>query len=118
MTDEFETCLTAALAPAEREPDRPFVARVQAHIALDERLAAARHSVIRRLGLELVGLAAVAAALFWLSRAAPIADLVAESPAAALVALLSIFALVVAAVTAQPGQRVGFATRNRGTSTN
>ena len=105
MADEFESYLAAVLAPPERDPDRPFVSRVQAHIALDARLAAERRSVVRRLGHELLGLAAVAAALLWLGRAAPVADLAAESPALALLALLSIFGLMVGAVSVQPGQR-------------
>ena len=105
MADEFESYLAAALAPPERNPDRPFVARVQAHIALDARLAAERRSVVRRLGLELLGLAAVAAALLLLGRAAPVAELVAESPALALSALLSIFALLIGVLSVQPVQR-------------
>jgi len=113
MADEFESFLSARLAPGEGAPDRRFVSRVQAHIAVEDRLAADRRSVIRRLGLELLGLAAVAAALWWLGRAAPIADLAAESPAVALIALLSIFALVVAALSLQPGDRRPPARLNR-----
>ena len=105
MADEFDSYLATALAAPDRNPDRPFIARVQARIALDARLAAERRAVVRRLGLELLGLAAVAAALLLLGRAAPVAELVAESPAVALVALLSIFALLIAVLSVQPVQR-------------
>ena len=35
MADEFDAFLAVALAPEQREPDRAFVARVQAGIRLD-----------------------------------------------------------------------------------
>lgn len=103
MADQFESSLSDALAPPMRAPDRQFVARVQAQIALDARLGAERRSVLQRLSAELLGLATVTAALVWLGRAAPIADFAADSPELALSALLSIFSLVVAAVSFQPG---------------
>ena len=46
MADEFDAFLAVALAPEQREPDRAFVARVQAGIRLDEQLRAARRSMV------------------------------------------------------------------------
>lgn len=103
MADQFESYLPDAIAPPMRAPDRQFVARVQAQIVLDARLDAERRAVLHRLSVELLGLVTVTAALVWLGRAAPISDFVTESPELALSALLSIFSLVVAAVSFQPG---------------
>ncbi|HEX6604617.1 MAG TPA: hypothetical protein VF027_07035 [Sphingomicrobium sp.] len=95
MADEFDLMLGSALSPNGREPDRLFVARVQARVALDERLRAERRFAIRQLGIEVLALAAVAAALLWLMRAAPIASFFAGSPEIALTALLALFASLV-----------------------
>jgi anti-sigma factor RsiW len=95
MADEFDRILGEALAPDAREADRLFVARVQARVALDERLRAERRSAFRQLGMEVIALGAVAAALLWLMRAAPVAGFFAESPEIALTLLLSVFALLV-----------------------
>jgi hypothetical protein len=96
MADAFDRILSDALAPDEREADRRFVAQVQARIALDERFAAERRSGLRQLGVEVLGLAAIAGALVWLGRAAPVASFFAESPAVALAAVLAMFGLAVA----------------------
>ena len=44
MADEFERMLSEALAPEARDPDRLFVARVQAGIAIEQRFAAERRA--------------------------------------------------------------------------
>ncbi len=95
MTDDFDRFLEQALAPDERDADRLFVARVKARIALDQRLRAERRSIFRRLGVEMLALAAVALGLVSVGRAAPVAGFFAESPAGALAALLTAFALLV-----------------------
>ena len=95
MADQFDRMLAEALAPEAGGPDRLFVARVQARVALDERLRAERRSVLRQLGIEVAALAAVAGAILWLTRAAPVAGFFAESPEVGLTALLSAFALLV-----------------------
>src|SRR5215212_4385700 len=96
MADEFDHFLKSALAPSERLPDRRFVTRVQAAIALEERLAAQRSSLLRELARQLVALAAIAAGLWWIGRAPPVASLFAESPAVGLAILLAAFAFLVA----------------------
>ena len=101
MADEFDLYLAAALAPAERSPDRRFAERVAARIALEERLGAERRSVARELTAEVVAIAAVAAGLLWLGRAAPVAGFFAESPAAALTCLLTGFGLLVVLFSVQ-----------------
>ena len=95
MTDPFDRFLTDALAPDERDPDREFVARVQAHIRLEEYLRGHRHSALRRLAVESLGLLFVAAGLIWLGRAEPVAGFFADSPGLALAGLLSGFGLLV-----------------------
>lgn len=95
MTDPFDRFLAEALAPDERDPDREFVTRVQAHIRLEEYLRGQRRSALRRLGVESLGLLFVAAGLVWLGRAEPVANFFADSPAVALALLLVAFALLV-----------------------
>ena len=95
MTDPFDRFLAAALAPEERDPDREFVARVQAHVRLEEYLRGQRRSALRRLAVESLGLLFVAAGLIWLGRAAPVAGFFAESPGLALAGLLAGFGLLV-----------------------
>jgi hypothetical protein len=104
MADEFERFLGDALAPEPRQPDRMFVARVQARIALDERFRQRQRANFRELGMELVGLAAIAAALLWLGRAQPIANFAADSPGIALAAVLSAFALAVLLFSRSTGE--------------
>src|SRR5690242_601154 len=95
MADEFERFLASALAPGDRLPDRNFVARVQAAILLEERLKAQRWMLLRGLATQLVALAAVAVALWWIGRAALLADWFAESPAIGLAILLTGFGCLV-----------------------
>ena len=95
MADEFERYLAEALGPEPHEADRTFVQRVQTQIALDQRFRAERRAIVRQLGIQAAGVAAVAVGLLLLARAAPVADFFADSPAAALAGLLSAFALLV-----------------------
>jgi hypothetical protein len=95
VSDEFDRFLAAALAPQERESDRRFLARVQTAIVIEERLAAQRSSLMRDLALQLVAVAAIAAALWWLGRAAPVASWFGESPALGLAILMAMFACVI-----------------------
>jgi hypothetical protein len=95
MADDFDRFLAQALAPPERMPDRRFVAGVQARIALEERLAAERTALIRALAAQLAALLAVAAGLWVIGRAAPVARLVSASPSLALMVMLGAFACLV-----------------------
>lgn len=106
MSDPFDDFLSQALAPPRRDPDRVFVARVQARVLLDEALRAQQRGALHRLGLQLLALLAVAAAFLLLSRSPEIAAFVAESPAivmAALIALFSFFIGVFAGRTSSGG---------------
>ena len=94
MAEDFDAFIASALAPAQRDADRRFVARVQAHIVLEERLARERRAMIVRLGEQLLALCAVAVAVWLISRAAPVAEMFAKSPAAVLSVLLAGFAFV------------------------
>jgi hypothetical protein len=102
MDKDFDRFLDAALAPPERLPDRRFVAGVQTRIALDDRLARERAALIGALVKQLAALLAVAADLWMLGRAAPVASFGAQSPAVALLVLLGVFGCAVA-LFAQPG---------------
>jgi len=94
MADDFELYLAEALTPEEREPDRAFVRRVQAQLALDQRFRTERQAILRQLGVQAAGIGAVAGGLLWLARAAPVAAFVADSPAVALAGMLTSFALL------------------------
>ena len=95
MTDEFDDFLARTLGPAEREPDRAFVARVQSQIRLDEQLRAERRNMLSMLSIQVIGIAAIAAAVFWLLQSPQIASFAAESPAILLATLLAAFSFVV-----------------------
>jgi len=90
-------------------PDRNFVARVQAAILLEEQLAAQRWSLMRSLVAQLIALAAVAIALWWIGRAAPLADWFAESPSFGLAILLTGFACLVGLFSPRSGSETGLA---------
>lgn len=96
MADEFDRFLQQALAPAERDEDHSFVARVQAAIALEERFRIGRKVALRRFALELVALAAVTAALLWAGRAPAVAGWVDESPWLAALVLMIGFGTLIA----------------------
>ena len=93
--DDFDRFIEA-LGPEEREPDRLFVTRVQAQVRLDERLAAERRRLLTRLGLELVAVAAVAAALVLLAASPAIGEFAAQSPAIAVAGLVTAFGFLIA----------------------
>jgi len=110
MADEFDRFLSSALSPPESAPDRKFVARVQARIALEDRLAAQRSSLIRSLTHQLVALLAVAAALWWIGRAAPVASWFADSPSIGTAILLAAFACLVGLLALRSGAEPGLRT--------
>src|SRR5687768_14247911 len=100
MTDAFDRFIGAALAPPARDPDALFVLRVRALCALDARLRAERRAVARRIGLQALGLASLAAGLLWFGRATSVAAFFEQSPAIALPGLLAGFALLVGTLAA------------------
>jgi hypothetical protein len=101
VPDEFDRFLGAALSPKERDPDRQFVARVEARIALEQQLARERRSLLAGLLKQLVALLAVAAGVWWVGRAAPVAMWVRESPEAALLLLLAAFVFLIVLFSAR-----------------
>jgi hypothetical protein len=106
MPDEFDRFLATALTPPERLPDRQFVSRTQARIALEDRLEAQRRSVVAGVAKQLVVLIAVAAAAWWLSHAVAIASWFAESPALGLAILLTGFGFLVAVIGLRSGSGI------------
>jgi hypothetical protein len=96
MADAFEQFLAASLAPPERMPDRRFVSAVHSRILLEDRLAAERRTLVADLIKQLAALIAVAAALWFMGRAAPAAEWFAQHRAAGLAGLLVAFGLLVA----------------------
>ena len=103
MSRDFDHFLASALAPASRDPDRRFVLRLQARIALEERLSAERRSLKVDLLKQLAALLAVAAGIFCIARSAAVTSLFFEAPALVLALLLAAFALVVALIGMRPG---------------
>lgn len=95
MADEFDDFLASALSPADREPDRAFVARVQVRIHLDEQLRAERRSLLSLLLVQVIGVAAIAGSALWLIRSPAISDFADESPAVLLLVLLAAFSFVI-----------------------
>jgi protein-S-isoprenylcysteine O-methyltransferase Ste14 len=96
MADRFDRFLETALSPPERVPDRRFVAAVQARILLEDRLAAQRRALVASALKQLVALLAVTGSVWVVTRAKPVANLLAAEPAVALGGLLAVFALAVA----------------------
>jgi hypothetical protein len=107
MADAFDSLLTVALQPPERAPDRHFVARVQARIALEDRFSQQRRAAIGAFAKQLLALGALAAGLWWLGRAAPVASWRTESPALALAVLLVAFAFFLGLVGRQSSDVTG-----------
>lgn len=105
MSDDFDLFLREALAPPERGPDRPFVARVETLVVLEERLQAEGRGLFHQLAMQVLAIAAVAAGLLWLGRAPAVAGFVESSPAIALSALLAGFTLLILVVGVQAGGR-------------
>jgi hypothetical protein len=102
MADPFDEILASELAPPKREGDRAFGAQVQSTIAIEERLAAQRRSVLTQLVDQLIAIGAVGAALWWIGRAEPVATGFAQSPALGLAILLTGFGLLVALMSKAP----------------
>jgi hypothetical protein len=100
MADAFDDFIKDALSPPERSEDHLFVVRVQAAIRLEEQLGLQRRSIARQFAIQLVGLVAVAAGAFVVSKAPAVASLAGESPWLAGLALLALFGLLVALLTA------------------
>lgn len=100
MTDPFDAFLAAALEPPSRDPDRIFVAKVQARNALEERLRATRNAELRALGLQALAVFAVAGALLLLLRSHDVARLAEQLPGMTLIALLCAFGLLVPLLSA------------------
>lgn len=95
MADDFDAFLSEALAPPDGEADRAFVRRVQAQIRLDAHLRAERGGVLKLLALQVLGVAALAAGGFWISRSPAVAGFAGESPAILLTVLLAVFSFVI-----------------------
>lgn len=89
--DDFDAFLARTLAPPEREEDRAFVARVQQRIRIDAALRSARAATFQRMSVEIMALAAVAAALVWFAGSADASAIAAESPAPVLAGLIGLF---------------------------
>jgi hypothetical protein len=102
MSDTFDDSLARELAPADREPDRAFVARVQARIRVEQRLDAERAGLLSALSIQILGIAAIAGALWWLSRSPAIESFAGESPAILLLVLLAAFSFVIALFASRP----------------
>jgi len=105
MADEFDDFLAKALRPPDCGPDRIFVARVQSQIRLDEQLRAERRSMLSSLAIQVLGIAALSASVFWLLRSPEIASFAAESPAILLAALLAAFSFAVLLFSTGPSPR-------------
>ena len=88
---DFDAFLAAALAPAERDEDHAFVARVQQQIRIEDARRLARAAPFERLAVEIAALAAVAAAPLWLAGSADVSAAAAESPAPVLGGLIVLF---------------------------
>ena len=95
MTENFDSFIISALVPPERGPDRLFVARVQARIALEHRLHDERRAMLGRFMEQLAGLMAVAAGVWWIGRMTPVANWFAESPGLGLGLLIAVFAFLI-----------------------
>ena len=96
MADAFDQFLEASLSPPERLPDRRFVAGVQARIMLEDQLARERHWLVASLAMQLAALVAVAAAIWVIGSAAPVAEWIAESPGFGLIVVIAAFGFAVA----------------------
>jgi hypothetical protein len=93
---DFDQFLRESLGPEQRDPDRRFVARVQAQVRLDAQLSARKRAIGRRLLRDLVGIAAIAAALVVLAESPAVTELASHSPEILVAGLLVAFGCVVA----------------------
>ena len=96
MDDDFDRMLKSALVPGAGDEDQAFVARVTAAIRLDEQLRSARRAILRSLGIKLLALGAVAAALLWIGRAPSVRDFASESPSLLTAILVIAFGALIA----------------------
>ena len=105
MADDFDRWLTAALAPAERDPDRAFTARVKALALLDAQYRAAVSATRRRMALETLALGATGIGAVMLARLPQFATGISEYPAGGVAALVAGFALLVLLLPRDGGRR-------------
>jgi len=110
--EDFDTFLGKALVPPEREPDRRFVAVIQARIALEDQLAAQRRLALSTLAKQGLALLAVAAGLAWLAQAGPVRSFLGNESGLGLLVLLAAFAFLV--VLMSPGAAAPSLTRRFG----
>ena len=112
MADEFDVFLRRVLEPKAREPDRAFVARVQAGVLWEERLQAERAAFKQRLLRQIAAVFSIAAALLWLARSPDLSAALNDSPGIILGVLLALFSFLVLVlnVGAESASR-GFSTR-------
>ena len=101
MDDAFDEFLRTSLAPAERPADRPFMLRVQARIAFEEKWQDERRTALAQLAWQVSAVAILAAGFLLISRAPTIVDFVATAPAVALAIALSVVGLLVLTLTAR-----------------
>jgi hypothetical protein len=111
MADEFDAFLAQALKAEDGEPDRSFVAGVQARIVWEERVQAEREAVKGRLMRHIAAVLSLAAAFLWLARSPDLSAVLSESPAIILGVLIALFAFLIVVLSA--GSRSG----SRGLST-
>ena len=97
MAEAFESFLSEVLAPPTRDPDRAFVAKVQARMALEQGMEAQRRALFGKFFRDLLGIAAVAAGLIVMGGSPELLAFASESPGAvlAIVAILFSFLLLV-----------------------
>jgi hypothetical protein len=95
MADEFDAFLKDALAPPAGDADRLFVAKVQAHIRVEDELERERTALLSKFGKELVALLAIAAGIALLARSPIVLEWAAGAPGVAIGALLATFFFVV-----------------------
>jgi hypothetical protein len=93
---DFDQFLRESLGPEQRDPDRRFVARVQAQVRLDAQLSARKRAIGRRLLRDLVGIAAIAAGFVVLAESPAVTELATHSPEILVAGLLVSFGFVVA----------------------
>jgi hypothetical protein len=110
--DEFDRFLASSLAPEDRLPDRRFVAAVQSRILVDDALEHERRRLVATLPKQLLGLVAVAGAVWTIGRAAPIAEYFERWPAGGLAMLLVAFAFVVTIFSRRSTNSVYIRTRS------
>ena len=102
---DFDQFLRESLGPEQRDPDRRFVARVQAQVRLDAQLSARKRAIGRRLLRDLVGIAAIAAGFVVLAESPAVTELATHSPQIFVAGLLAAFGSVVLLFSNPGGSR-------------